>query len=157
LEELVADFELNTEFFLVLGLFFTITLIITIVIVFFMTKVETLSAFLLQAKEMDEEKTTRILALERALKEEKTVVLRLEKELVRLREAQAKIEILSEHIDHLKNDLALQVREHRLFSLHQEKRYAKLKEHYDLLVKENGQLKRRLGELTVAPLGLVNT
>jgi len=130
LDKVFANFQLNTEFFIALGLFFTITLIISIIIVFFITKIRTLNYFLEQAKEIDELKIAKISALEMEIQEEKLTIIALEKEQDQLIQAKERIVELSNHIDHLKSDLALQVREHTEHTHHQEKRYAELRIHY---------------------------
>jgi len=137
---LFANFQLNTEFFIIVGLFVTIALIITIIIVFFVTKIQTLSYFLEQAKEIDEAKIARISALEIEIQEEKMKAIALDKELDQFEHAKEKIEEMSTHIDHLKNDLALQVQEH-LESFHQQQtEYKQLQVRYQLAVENNEKL-----------------
>ncbi len=106
---------------------------ITIIIVFFVTKVRTLNYFLDQAKEIDEAKIARISGLEKQLQEEKMLNHSLEKELEAFSKSKEKIQELNNHIDHLKNDLALQVQEHMESFHHQQSAYEQLKIHHDLL------------------------
>ncbi len=140
MDKVFSNFQFNTEFFILLGLFLTITFMITIIIVFFVTKVRTLNYFLDQAKEIDEAKIARISALEKALQEEKMLHHTFEKELEDFSQSKEKIDELETHIEYLKNDLALQAQEHMESSHHQQSAYEQLKIHYDLLSEKHEKL-----------------
>jgi DNA recombination protein RmuC len=142
LDKIFANFQLNTEFFIILGLFFTIALIIAIIIVFFVTKIQTLNYFLDQAKEIDEAKIAKISALEIEIQEEKMQNIALEKELDQFTQAKERIDELNLHIDHLKNDLSLQVQEH-MESFHQQQtRHKQLEVRYQLLQESHKKLEK---------------
>ncbi len=147
---MLINFEFNTEFFIMMGMFLTITFIITIIIVYFMTKVNRLNLFLEQAKEIDENKIEKISTLEIQLQEEKIYNINIMKQ---LKYFEKNKEILSEKekdIEGLKENITLQFQEHMESFQHQEmnlkelrSHHKKLNENYNSLIEKHRLLKKR--------------
>jgi len=144
------NFELNTEFFIMIGMFLTIAFIITIIIVYFMTKVNTLSSFLEQAKEIDEVKVEKISALETLLQEEKIYNVNIMKQLEYFEKNKKMLFEKDKDIAHLKENINLQSQEH-MESIHNQKMNYKeltskhniLNENYDILIEKYRLLQKR--------------
>ena len=94
MERLFANFELNSEFFIVLGLFLTIAFIIAIIIVLFVDRINTLKLTLNQAKEIDKAKSQKINELEAQLRQERINNANLKKELDYFSKAKEKFKVL---------------------------------------------------------------
>jgi len=127
------NFELTTEFFIMIGLFLTITFMFTIIIVYFLTKIKTLSSFLREAKEIDESKNEKISTLEIKLQDEKIYNINI---MNQLKNFEKNREILSQkerEIIGLKESINLQSQEH-MESIHYQKiTLQELKSHHDIL------------------------
>lgn len=133
MDRLFANFELNSELFIVLGLFLTIAFIITIIIVLFMNKVNTLQMILDQAKEIDEAKIQKISALEAQLQEERIESSHLKKELEYFSQSKEKLKASKEQVQTLQMQLNEQSKEHLESYHHQQTHYKQLKVHHELL------------------------
>ena len=95
MERLFANFELNSEFFIALGLFLVIAFIIAIIIVLFMDRINTLKLILDQAKEIDKIKTQKINELEAQLRQERINNANLKKELEYFSKTKGKFKVLN--------------------------------------------------------------
>ncbi len=161
------NFEFTTEFFIMVGLFLIITFMITIIIVYFLTKVKTLISFLGQAKEIDDIKNEKISKLEIQLQEEKIHNISV---MTQLKNFDQNIETLSKRekeIAELKESINFQYQEHmesmskqkiniqelksKYNTLHNEyddliEKYRLLTKRNETLVKENNTLHTRLRE-----------
>ena len=164
------DFEFNTEFFIMMGMFLTITFIITIIIVYFMTKVNRLNLFLEQAKEIDENKIEKISTLEIQLQEEKIYNINIMKQLKYFEKNKEILSKKEKDIEGLKENMTLQFQEHMESFQHQEMNLKELRSHHkklnenhnsliekhrllrkrnETLVKENNTFHARLREIQV--------
>lgn len=116
-----------------IGLFLTITFIITIIIVYFMTKVNTLSSFLEEAKEIDEAKIEKISTLEIQLQEEKIYNINIMKQLEDFEKNKQTLSSKEEDIEMLKKRISSQSQEHVEFSQHQEMHFQELRSEYEVV------------------------
>ena len=114
-----------------------ISFIITIIIVFFISKINTLNAILDQAKEIDKFKIAKISTLKKELED-----IKLEKaELIQ------ELEFLPKNIEELKEQLLLESKEH-LKTLHKEQiDFEQLSVHYELINKSYLKLENRYNQL----------
>ena len=103
MERLFANFELNSEFFIILGLFLTIAFIITIIIVLFVNRINTLKLILDQAKEIDEAKSQKISELEAQLQQERIDNANLKKELEYFFQGKEKFRTYKEQADKIQS------------------------------------------------------
>jgi len=124
---------MNSEFFILIGLFLTITFLITIIIVVFVSKIKTLKSFLEQAKEIDKAKIAKISKLEVMLQEQKIQNINLEKELEYFVQNKIELQKSKAYVNSLKNKMTKQNKEHIEAYQHQETSYKQLKRHYELL------------------------
>ena len=127
------NFELNTEFFIMIGMFLTITFIITIIIVYFMTKINALSSFLEQAKEIDESKREKISALEIQIQEEKIYNINIMKKLEFFEKNKEILSIREREIVKLQENISLLSQEYMESSHHQENNFKALQAHHETL------------------------
>ena len=153
-----------------IGLFLLITLLISTIIVLFMSKINRLEDILDHAKSIDNVKEERLSEFYEVFQEERKRTIKLEKELKhlsrtkeKLKEFEAKVEKLKErlfkereeHIDILnQEELALEQ-----LSLHyelleqtylkQERGYSLLQKRNEVLVKENNQLHLTLRKIQI--------
>ena len=168
--EFFSDFQIDTEFYLLVGIFFTITFLITIIIVIFVTKIKSLKNILNQAKDIDEAKIAKIDRLEKELNNQKIKSEELSKELKflpknkqRLEEAMDYISVLKEQIkkdkkEHIK-ELNKQKLEFEQLNVHYEllnksyiklgERYKRLKDRNDILIEENNKFHNKLREIEI--------
>ena len=127
------NFELNTEFFIMIGMFLTITFIITIIIVYFITKVNALNSFLEQAKDIDETKIEKISALEIQIQKEKIYNINIMKQLEYFEKNKKMLSEKEKDIAVLKNNINLQSQEYMESFHHQELNHRELKSKHDIL------------------------
>jgi len=144
------NFEFNTEFFIMIGMFLTIAFMITIIIVYFMTKLNTLNAFLDQAKEIDDAKIDKIAQLEIQLQEEKIFNINIMKEMDAFESSKKMLSEKERDIAGLRENISLQFQDHMESVHHQEMNFKELKAHheilnenYDILVEKYRLLKKR--------------
>jgi len=102
-ERLFVNFELNSEFFIILGLFLTIAFIIAIIIVLFVNRINTLRLILDQAKEIDEAKSQKISELEAQLQQERIDNANLKKELEYFSQGKEKFKAYKEQVDKIQS------------------------------------------------------
>lgn len=134
------NFEFNTEFFIMMGMFLTITFIITIIIVYFMTKVNRLNSFLEQAKEIDENKIEKISTLEILLQEEKIYNINIMKQLKYFEKNKEILYEKEKDIEGLKENMTLQFQEHMESFQHQEMNLKELRSHHKQLNENHNSL-----------------
>ncbi len=134
------NIEFNTEFFIMMGMFLTITFIITIIIVYFMTKVNKLNLFLEQAKEIDENKIEKISTLEIQLQEEKIYNINIMKQLKFFEKNKEILSAKEKDIEGLKENMTLQVQEHMESFKHQEMNLKELRSHHKQLNEKHNSL-----------------
>jgi len=170
LDKLFSSFHFNTEFFIFIGLFLIISFVITIIIVFFLSKINTLNSILDQAKEIDEFKIAKIASLEEELEEAQSKVSELSRELQFLPKNREKLKEAMQTIEELRDKLLLESKEHlKIMHEHEidfeqlsvryellNKSYVKLDNEYnqlkiknDALSKENARLHTEIGETLV--------
>ena len=147
---------MNSEFFILIGLFLTITFLITIIIVVFVTKIKTLNSFLEQAKEIDKAKIAKISQLEVMLQEEKIQNINLEKELESFFKNKIELQQSKTYVDNLKNEITEQSKEHIEAYHNQESSYQHLKTHYELLSESYHKLDTKYEMLKKRNEALVN-
>lgn len=116
-----------------LFLFLLITIIISTVIVVFLTKIQTLTAILERAKEIDNAKEERIAFLDDVLMEEKIHSFQIQKELEFLEGSKENLEISQLNLSKLKEQLVYQEKDYLEFSHEQKSILEQLKIHYEIL------------------------
>ncbi len=147
MNNLFSNFHINTEFYITMGVFFLITFIITIIIVFFISKINSLNSILYQAIEIDKAKIAKISALEKELEEAKLKVAELTRELQFLPKNKDRLKEAQEHIQELKEQLLLKTNEN-LKALHKQKiDFEQLNVHYQLLNKSYLKLEDKYNRL----------
>jgi DNA recombination protein RmuC len=137
---MLMNLEFNTEFFIMMGMFLTITFIITIIIVYFMTKINRLSLFLEQAKEIDESKIERISTLEILLQEEKIYNINIMKQLKYFEKNKEILSKKERDIEGLKENMTLQSQEHMKSFYDQEINLKELTSHHKILNENHNTL-----------------
>ena len=167
MDKILSSFEFNSEFFVMIGIFLIISLIITIIIVFFVSEVNRLNAILNKAKEIDKYKIAKIDKLEKELEEARYKISELNRELKFLPKNRYKLKDAMQTIDKLKEELYSKSQEY-ITRLHQEEidfenlsvryellnknyveledRYYEIKDKYESLLQENGNLHINLQE-----------
>jgi chromosome segregation ATPase len=162
-----ANFQLDAEFFILISIFFAISLLITIIIVFFVTKVNSLHKILEQAKEIDEAKILQISLLKAELEEERIKSTDLGRELLFIQKNEERLKDALKSVDTLRSELrgeseALTESMYRLkidfnqLSIHYEllnNSYTKLEDSHnklqdrnEILVKEKNQFRNQARE-----------
>jgi len=170
LDKVFANFKMDAEFFILMSLFFAISFLITIIIVYFLSKINSLNTILDQAKEIDEAKIAKISRLEGELERERSKSADLSRELKFIAKNEQRLNSALESVDNLQSELKEETDAHteamhRLkidfnqLSVHYEllnNSYTKLEESYqkildknENLTKENNQLHTQLRELEV--------
>ena len=126
-----------------IGLFLLFFLLISTIIVLFMSKVNRLEAILDHAKEIDNAKEERLSEFYEVFQEERKQTIKLEKELEHLSLCKDKLKESEAKVDELKERL-FKEREEHFFALHQgESALKQLSKHYELL--EQTYLKQEEG------------
>jgi len=140
-------FHLGSEFFIIIGIFLFISFFVTIIIVFFLSKIKTLNSILDKAKEIDEAKIAKITRLEKELEESKLRVVQLSRDLLFLPKNKEKLEEANKTIDRLRDQLAKDTKEH-LKILHKQKvDFEQLNVHYELLSSSYSKLENKYNKL----------
>lgn len=133
MDKLFANFQMNNEFFVLMGLFLLITILISTIIVIFMSRLKTLTAILEKAREIDHAKEKKIALLEGTLQDMKVNNLDLKREHEYFEKNKEKLHLYESTINELKENLVEQSRDH-LESTHMQKStYQQLKVHFDML------------------------
>jgi len=130
---LFANFQLDNTFYIAVGLFLLITILISTIIVVFMSRISRLEAILEQAKAVDNAKEERISEFYEAFQEERSKNMGLEKELEYFSESKEKIKEYESKIERLKERMVDEAQEH-LKEIHGKKSaLEQLNVHYELL------------------------
>ena len=133
LESLVTNFQMGNSFYIAVGLFLLITILISTIIVVFMSRISRLEAILEQAKAVDSAKEERLSEFYEAFQAERTKNMGLEKELEYFSESKEKIIEYGLRIERLKERIVEEGKEH-MELLHKEKNALnQLTVHYELL------------------------
>lgn len=140
MEKLFANFEMNNEFFIIMGLFLLITFLISTIIVIFLSKIRSLSGILERAKEIDNAKEIKIDSLERALTDEKISNTELKHELEFFAKSKEQLELSEKTINELKDKVVTQEKEHIEATLAQKNTIEQSIIHFDLLEKNYHEL-----------------
>jgi len=149
MDKLFSSFHFNAEFFILIGLFLIISFIITIIIVFFLSKINTLNSILDQAKEIDEFKIAKIASLEEELEDVKLKRDELSRELQFLPKNREKLKEAMQTIEELKEQLFLESKEH-LKTMHEhEIDFEQLSVRYELLHKSYVKLDNEYNQLKI--------
>ena len=124
---------MGNEFYIGIGLFLLITILISTIIVIFLSKIHRLEAILDQAKAIDNAKEERLAEFYEAFQVERTKNMSSEKELEYLSESKEKLEEHEQKVEELKERLVKESQEH-LEALHEQKSaLEQLNVHYELL------------------------
>ena len=124
---------MGNEFFIAIGLFLLITVLISTIIVLFLSKINRLEAILEQAKAIDNAKEERITEFYEAFQDERKKTTELEKELEYLSLSKEKLQEFELKVETLKERLVVESKEH-LEAIHQKKSaLEQLSVHYELL------------------------
>jgi hypothetical protein len=116
-----------------LFLFLLITIIISTLIVIFLSKIQALTAILEYAKEIDHAKEERIAFLDDALMEEKIHSFQIQKEVEYLEESKENLEISQKNLIRLKKQLVYKEKDYLEFSHEQTSSLEQLQIHYEIL------------------------
>ncbi len=124
---------MGNSFYIAVGLFLLITILISTIIVVFMSRIARLEAILHQAKAVDNAKEERMSEFYEAFQEERSKNMSLEKELEYLSESRQKLKEYESKMERLKERMVDESREH-LESMHEQKgALEQLNVHYELL------------------------
>jgi len=140
LDQLFANFEMNNEFFIILGLFLLITFLISTIIVIFLSKIKSLSGILEQAKEIDNAKSIKITSLDKELTEERILNIELKRELEFFSKSKKQLQLSEEVITKLKEQIVDHEKEHLEATLAQKNTIEQSTIHFELLEKNYHQL-----------------
>ncbi len=156
MEELVTNFQMGNNFYIALGLFLLIVIIISTIIVLFLSRIARLEAILAHAKEIDCAKEERLSEFYEAFQEERTTAMQQEKELEYLAKSKEKLKMYESQIARLKGRIADESKDH-VERLHKEKSaFEQLSIHYDLLKETLEKQKDKLTLLVKRNEDLVN-
>jgi len=168
LNKLLADLNLNPEFIIISGIFITLTLLITTIIVVFITKIKNLRYIIEQAKEIDNAKIEKIKRLEEEIEVYKKRSEELDRELKFLPRNRERLNSALEYIESLKEQMDRDTKEYidllnkQKLTIEQlkirydvlskncarlEERYQRLKKRNDILISENSNLNSKLRNL----------
>jgi hypothetical protein len=135
-DRVFANFHIDNDFYVMLFLFLLITIIISTVIVIFVTKIQNLSTILEQAKEIDRAKEERLSFLNMAWNDEKIENIKLQEELKYLENSHEKLQRTKKIVMKLQEQIIEQEREH-VDELHAKKTlYDEVKIHYKIMIEQ---------------------
>ncbi len=140
MDKLLTNFEMNNEFFIILGLFLLITFLISTIIVIFLSKIKTLTSILERAKEIDDAKDAKIALIDKAWTEEKILNIDLKRELEFFAESKESLRLSEETISRLKEQIVNEEKEHIEITLAQKNSIDQAAIHFDLLEKDYHKL-----------------
>lgn len=144
MERVFAGFQIDNDFYVMVFLFLLITVVITTVIVVFLSKIQTLTAILERAKEIDQAKEERLSFLDDALTLEKIENIKIKEELKYLENSEKRLKDREKLIAILQNQIINQEKEH-VDEVHSQKNTLdELKIHYKI---SNEQLEKVEEEL----------
>jgi len=136
LDRVFANFHIDNDFYIMLFLFLLITILISTLIVVFVTKIHTLSIILDKAKEIDRAKEERLSFLNKAWNDAKINNIKLKKDLKHLEETKKKFQNAEKILSKLQEQIIEQEKEH-LDELHQKKTlHDKLKINYKIIMEQ---------------------
>ena len=136
MDRVFANFHIDNDFYIMLFLFLLITIIISTLIVVFVTKIHTLSIILEQAKKIDLAKEERLSFLNRALNNEKIDNIKLKEDLKSLENSKKKLKNAEKIVSKLQEQIISQEKEH-LDELYERKTFHdRLQLHYRRTVEQ---------------------
>jgi DNA recombination protein RmuC len=136
MDRVFANFQIDNDFYIMLFLFLLITMIISTVIVVFLSKIQTLSVILEQAKEIDRAKEERLSFLNTVWNDEKINNIKLKEELKYLENSKEKLGQAEKILSTLQEQIIEQEKEH-VDEVHASRtRYDELKIHYKILIEQ---------------------
>jgi len=112
LDRVFAGFQIDNDFYVMLFLFLLITVVISTVIVVFLTKIQTLTSILERAKDIDRAKEERLSFLDESLTSEKIRNIKLQEELKYLENSKEELHIAEDMIVRLQEHVINQEKEH---------------------------------------------
>jgi DNA recombination protein RmuC len=133
LESLINSFESGNAFYITMGLFLLITIIISTIIVFFVSRISKLEAILEQAKAVDRAKEERLGLLDGLLQEARSKNMSLEKDLEYFAKSKEKIAYYEKELSELKERLVEESKSYTREIHEKQSTFEQLKVHYDLL------------------------
>jgi len=167
MDKLFSTLHISSNFIILAGIFLFVSFFITIVIVFFLSKINTLNSILEKAKKIDKAKIAKIARLEEELEDSKQRVAKLSRDLMFLPRSADKLEEANKTIKKLREELSRESKEY-LKALHKkdmdieqinihyellrnnysklEYKYRKLKEENEFLKKEREKLNQEMRE-----------
>ncbi len=176
MDRVFANFQIDNDFYLIGFLFLLITMIISILIIVFISRIETLRGIIEQAKEVDKAKEERLSFLNSALNDEKILNVNLKERLKEFESIQEHFMVSKSILARLQNQIIEQEKEHldelqknkltidklrvnnrvltdEIEKLEEsdfmvKKSYDELKERYKILYLENRELKMELSKYT---------
>ena len=136
MDRVFANFQIDNDFYVMMFLFLLITIIISTVIVVFLSKIQTLSAILEQAKEIDRAKEERLSFLNTAWNDEKINNIKLQGELKYLKNSKEKLQNAEKIVTKLQEQIIEQEKEH-VDELHVKKTlYDDVRIHYEIMTEQ---------------------
>jgi len=136
MDRVFANFHMDDDFYVMLFIFLLITMLISTVIVIFLTKIQTLSTILEKAKAIDKAKEKRLAFLNMAWNDEKIENIKLKEELKYLKGSREKFINAEKIVNKLQEQIIEQEKEH-VDELYEKKTlYDKLKIHYRLMIEQ---------------------
>lgn len=144
MESLISSFQSGNAFYITTGLFLLITIIISTIIVFFVSRISKLEAILDQAKAVDQAKEERLSEFYEAFQEERSKNLSLEKDLEYFAKSKEKIEAYKKELSRLKEDLVVESKEYMVKIYDKQRAFEQLKVHYDLLEQNYAKQEEKL-------------
>lgn len=176
MDRVFANFQIDTNFYIIAFLFLLITMIVSILIIIFINRIETLRGLVEHAKEIDRAKEERLSFLNTALNEEKLLNVKLKGKLKEFNGLQNEFVTSQSIVRKLQNQIIEQEDEHldefqktkltidklrvnnrvltndieklEEFNFNIKKNYEELKERYKILYLENRELKIELKKFT---------
>jgi cell division protein FtsB len=168
MNSLLADLNVDSKFIMVAGVFFTLTFLISTIIVIFITKIRSLKYIIEQAKEIDRAKIEKIKRLESEIEVYRRKNEELDRELRFLPRNKERLNSALEYIESLKEQMERDTKEYidllnkQKLTIEQlkirydvlskncarlEDRYQRLKKRNDILISENSNLNSKLKSL----------
>ena len=136
MDRVFANFQIDNDFYVMMFLFLLITIIISTVIVVFLTKIHTLSTILERAKEIDRAKEERLSFLNTVWNDEKIRNIKLQEELKYLEGSKEKLQYAEKIVTKLQEQIIEQEKEH-VDELHAKKTlYDEVRIHYKIIIEQ---------------------
>ena len=124
---------MGNDFFIGIGLFLLITILISTIIVISLNKINRLEAILDQAKAIDNAKEERLTEFYEAFQDERAKSMNLEKELEYLSKSKEKLKTYEEKVEELKEGIVKESKAHMEAMHEQKSALEQLNVHYELL------------------------